>query len=61
MYNYFCFREKDVRDHLKNVYGTLTLCLGTAILGVIANSMLGLYNWHFLFTLGTFGLMVSAI
>ncbi|KAI1722334.1 inhibitor of apoptosis-promoting bax1 domain-containing protein [Ditylenchus destructor] len=51
--------EKDVKDHLKNVYGTLTLCLITATLGVIVNSVLGLYNWHFLFSIGSIGLMIA--
>jgi len=53
--------EKDVKDHLKNVYGTLTLCMATAVLGVIANSWLNLYNWHFMFSLGTIGLMIALV
>uniref|UniRef100_A0A915DXI8 Transmembrane protein n=1 Tax=Ditylenchus dipsaci TaxID=166011 RepID=A0A915DXI8_9BILA len=51
--------EKDVKDHLKNVYGTLTLCMATAVVGVLANSWLNLYNWHFIFSLGTIGLMLA--
>lgn len=53
--------EKDVKDHLKNVYGTLTLCMATAVLGVIANSWLNLYSWHFFFSLGTMGLMLAIV
>ena len=51
--------EKDVRIHLKNVYGTLTLCMVTAVLGVVANSALNLYNFHLLFSLGTIGFMIA--
>jgi len=53
--------EKDVREHLKNVYGTLTLCLITSVIGAIANSYLALHNWHFLFSIGTIGLMIAIV
>ncbi|KAH7728602.1 Uncharacterized protein family UPF0005 containing protein [Aphelenchoides avenae] len=51
--------EKDVKDHLRNVYGTLALALLTAVVGGITNSLLNLYSFHMLFTLGTFGLMLA--
>jgi len=53
--------EKDVREHLKNVYGTLTLCLITSVIGAIANSYLALHAWHFLFSIGTIGLMIAIV
>ena len=51
------FREKDVRDHLKNVYSTLTIALVTAMVGAAANHVLGLYSWSFLFAIAQFGLI----
>jgi len=51
--------EKDVKSHLKNVYTTLTLCLVTAVVGVVANWLFNLHNFHLLFTLGTFGLIFA--
>lgn len=51
--------EKDVRDHLKNVYGTLALCLGVAIIGGIVNSIFALDGFHFLFSLGIIGFMLA--
>jgi len=53
--------EKDVREHLKNVFGTLTLCLITSVLGAIANSYLALHSWNFLFSIGTIGLMIAIV
>jgi len=53
--------EKDVREHLKNVYSTLAVCMFTAVLGVIVNSVLNLYSFHFLFSLGSIGLMLAIV
>jgi len=53
--------EKDVREHLKNVYATLTLCMVTAVFGVITNSVFHLNSFHFLFSLGTIGLMLAIV
>jgi len=51
--------EKDVRSHLKSVYTTLTLCLVTAVVGVVSNFLLNLHSFHLLFTIGTFGLIFA--
>uniref|UniRef100_A0AC34QVY0 Bax inhibitor 1 n=1 Tax=Panagrolaimus sp. JU765 TaxID=591449 RepID=A0AC34QVY0_9BILA len=51
--------EKDVKEHLKNVYSTLTMSLIAAMIGVAANSVLGLYNWSFLFAIAQFGLILT--
>jgi FtsH-binding integral membrane protein len=51
--------EKDVREHLKSVYGTLALCLGVAMLGVFVSSALALYSFHFLFSLASIGFMIA--
>lgn len=59
--NIYILREKDVRDHLKNVYGTLTLCLATSVLGVIIHGVWNLYNFQFLFSIATFGFMLALI
>lgn len=53
--------EKDVRDHLRNVYSTLTLALFTAVVGVVANHLLNLYSFHLIFSIGIFGLMFALI
>lgn len=53
--------EKDVREHLKNVYGTLALALGCAMLGVVFNAIMNFQSLHFLFTLGIFGLMIAIV
>ena len=52
-------REKDVRDHLKNVYSTLTIALIAAMVGVGANHIYGLYSWSFLFAIAQFGLIFA--
>jgi len=51
--------EKDVKDHLKNVYGTLAMAIAVAIVGGIVNSILHLDGFYFLFSLGTIGLMLA--
>ncbi|KAI6182111.1 Bax inhibitor 1 [Aphelenchoides bicaudatus] len=51
--------EKDVRQHLKNVYSTLTLAIVTAMVGVVANHLFSLHNFHLLFTIGIFGLVFA--
>jgi len=51
--------EKDVKDHLKNVYSTLALCMAAAVAGVFVNSMFVLYSFHFIFSLVSIGLMVA--
>jgi len=51
--------EKDVKTHLKNVYSTLTLALVTATVGVVANHLFSLHNFHLLFTIGIFGLIFA--
>uniref|UniRef100_A0A7E4VQ16 Bax inhibitor 1 n=1 Tax=Panagrellus redivivus TaxID=6233 RepID=A0A7E4VQ16_PANRE len=51
--------EKDVRDHLKTVYSTLTICLVTAMFGAFLNHYFALYNWAFLMAIGQFGLMFA--
>jgi FtsH-binding integral membrane protein len=53
--------EKDVRDHLKNVYGTLTICLMTAVVGAVTNWFLNLHSFHFLFSIGIFGLTFAIV
>nr|CAD2188976.1 unnamed protein product [Meloidogyne enterolobii]CAD2193954.1 unnamed protein product [Meloidogyne enterolobii] len=53
--------EKDVRDHLKNVYGTLALALGCAVLGVLFNNVMQFEAMQFVFTLGIFGLMIAIV
>lgn len=53
--------EKDVREHLKNVYGTLALSLGCAVLGVLCNTIMHFHSLQFLFTLGIFGLMIAIV
>ncbi|KAI6219178.1 hypothetical protein M3Y99_01668000 [Aphelenchoides fujianensis] len=65
--------EKDVREHLKNVYSTLTLCLVTAVVGVITNHLLPspqrdgreihrpACSLHLLFSLGMIGLTFALI
>jgi len=40
-----CLSEKDVKDHLKNVYGTLALCMVAAVAGVFINSIFVLYRY----------------
>ena len=49
--------EKDVKDHLRNVYSTLTICMFAAVFGVVANSILGLYSWAFVLAIAQFGLL----
>ncbi|KAE9549317.1 hypothetical protein FO519_007468 [Halicephalobus sp. NKZ332] len=49
--------EKDVRDHLKNVYSTLTISLIAAMVGAGANHVLGLYSWSFLLAIAQFALL----
>ncbi|KAI6203778.1 hypothetical protein M3Y94_00595700 [Aphelenchoides besseyi] len=53
--------EKDVRDHLKNVYSTLTLCILTAVVGVFTNHLLSLHSFHLLLSLGMIGLTFALI
>ncbi|CAD5205614.1 unnamed protein product [Bursaphelenchus okinawaensis] len=53
--------EKDVREHLRNVYATLTVAMFTAVLGVVANHLLNLYSLHFLCSIGIFGLTFALI
>jgi hypothetical protein len=48
-----------VKDHLKNVYATLAMCMAMAAVGVIVNSMFALHSFHFLFSLGSIGLMIA--
>lgn len=45
------FRDKDLRNHLKNVYGTLALCVLVAAVGAyvhVATDLLQV-NWSALF------------
>jgi len=51
--------EKDVKDHLKNVYGTLALCMVASVAGVFINSMFVLYSFHFIFSIASIGLMIA--
>jgi len=51
--------EKDVREHLRNVYGTLAIAMGVAVCGVIANRFFVLEGFSFLFGLGIIGLMLA--
>ncbi|CAK5074394.1 unnamed protein product [Meloidogyne enterolobii] len=53
--------EKDVRNHLKNVYGTLALALGCAVFGVLFNNVMQFEAMQFVFTLGIFGLMIAIV
>ncbi len=48
-----------MKDHLKNVYATLAMCMAMAAVGVIVNSMFALHSFHFLFSLGSIGLMIA--
>jgi uncharacterized membrane protein YjfL (UPF0719 family) len=50
-----------VKEHLKNVYGTLAMALGCAVLGVIFNAIMHFESLQFLFTLGIFGLMIGLL
>jgi len=53
--------EKDVRDHLRNVYGTLAFAMVVAVLGGIVNRIMYLDAFYPLFSLGTMGLMLAIV
>jgi len=49
--------EKDVREHLKNVYSTLAIALVTTAVGAAVNIVLGLQSLSFLFAIAQFALL----
>uniref|UniRef100_A0A0K0FUT5 Bax inhibitor 1 (inferred by orthology to a human protein) n=1 Tax=Strongyloides venezuelensis TaxID=75913 RepID=A0A0K0FUT5_STRVS len=51
--------EKEVKDHLKKVYGTLSISMFTAAAGALFNIYFEMYNWQFLFALISFGTLIA--
>lgn len=53
------FREKDVRDHLKAVYGTLSVGLAAAAIGAALHILTDMFRSSFLLSLAPIGLMIA--
>uniref|UniRef100_A0A0K0E540 Bax inhibitor 1 n=2 Tax=Strongyloides stercoralis TaxID=6248 RepID=A0A0K0E540_STRER len=51
--------EKEVKDHLKKVYGTLAISMFAAAAGAAFNIYFDLYNLQFLFALISFGTLIA--
>uniref|UniRef100_A0A0N4ZN09 Bax inhibitor 1 n=1 Tax=Parastrongyloides trichosuri TaxID=131310 RepID=A0A0N4ZN09_PARTI len=51
--------EKEVKEHLKKVYGTLSISMFSAALGAALNIYFELYNWQILFALISFGTLIA--
>ncbi|VDD95252.1 unnamed protein product [Enterobius vermicularis] len=52
-------REKDVRDHLKAVYGTLSVGLAAAAIGAALHILTDMFRSSFLLSLAPIGLMIA--
>lgn len=50
-----------MKDHLRNVYGCLTLGLLTSLIGAFVNYVFDFYSFRFLFTIAIFGFMIALI
>lgn len=65
MFNYFCvsfpltFREKDVQEHLRAVYGTLALGLMAASVGVVLHLLVDFLRDNLFFLFGSVLLMIA--
>ncbi|CAJ0955043.1 unnamed protein product, partial [Mesorhabditis belari] len=53
--------EKSVKEHLRNVYGTLAMGLGAAAFGAAVHLFTDILRANFLLTLGSIGLMFMLI
>uniref|UniRef100_A0A914HTN7 Bax inhibitor 1 n=1 Tax=Globodera rostochiensis TaxID=31243 RepID=A0A914HTN7_GLORO len=51
--------EFGVREHLKKVYGTLTLALLSATFGIVVNAVMDFSRLSIIFSLAVFGLMIA--